>query len=177
MKNKMLPKKSCTKQAAFAKQILNLSNSSFKGIPRNGTSKRFSVDKVQSIARQSIDTESSFIMKYESGVDGSQNKSFAILDDIWTSNTTMDHNNRYKFNDDNHVKTKINSRNNRLKLHASENRVDTSKFHDGKFRRKEKLEKLSSTTVKSFKQNLSERMASNDTIYLYENQISKCVIK
>lgn len=65
-----------------------------------------------------------------------------------------------------------NNKQNQLKLHRSENRINKRKLQ--KFR-KTGLEELPLKTMKSFKQNVSERI-SDDTIYLYENQTSKCVI-
>jgi hypothetical protein len=120
-------------------------------------------------------------MKYnESGTYESQNN-FTTLDDLfWTSNAILNQN-QHKFNHHNHVETAVNSRsvidnnvqNDRLKLHTSKDRVHTSSIHDGSFGRT-RFEKFPSKNVKSFKQNLSE--ISNDTIYLYENQTSMCVI-
>lgn len=89
---------------------------------------------------------------------------------------------RYGFDYD-QLRTEINSTRFRisnniqdqLKLRRSENRLDTGKLHDGKFR-KTGLEKLPLRTMKSFKQNFSERTIPNDTVYLYENRTSKCVI-
>jgi len=119
-------------------------------------------------------------MKYnESGTYESQNN-FTLDDLFWTSNAVLNQN-QHKFDHHNHVKTTMNPkpvidnnvRNDRLKLHASKNKVRTSSIHDENFGRT-KLGKFPSKNIKSFKQNLSE--ISNDTIYLYENQTSMCVI-
>lgn len=142
-----------------------------------------SADKVENIAKQSVDTESSLITKCESGTDGSQYQNFTVFDDIWASSATMNKNQKlHKLHARTGMKSNLgtdsNIRNNRLKSHAYEIKgiKNRNKLHNGELRGGEESGKLSSETVKCFKQNSSRRMASNNTIYLYENQTSKCVI-
>lgn len=79
--------------------------------------------------------------------------------------------NQYEFDYDN-IKTN-NVQIDQLKL-RSQNRINIEKFYDGKW--KTEWEKLPLKTIKSFNPNYSQKTISNDTIYLYENRTSKCVI-
>lgn len=129
-----------------------------------------SSDKIESIAERFV-TESSLIMNYESRSYEEQNENLNVLENIvWPSSTIKNRShNQYEFDYD---KTN-NIQMDQLKLRRLQNRIDIEKFYDGKF--KAKLEKLPLKTITSFKRNFSQKTISNNTIYLYENQTSKCV--
>lgn len=141
----------------------------------NGMNKEsLSVDKIENIAKRVVSTKSSLIMKYESRQE--QNENFNILKNIiWSSSTIKNKNhNRYEFDCDNRVNAN-NMQMSELKLRRSQNKIDTEKFYDEKCKITE-WEKLPLKAIKSFKRNLSQKTISNDTIYLYKNRTSKCVI-
>lgn len=114
-------------------------------------------------------------MKYESRPCKEQNKNLNVLKNIvWPSSTIKNKShNQYEFDCDNRVKTN-NIQMDQLKLRKLQHRIDIEKFYDGKC--KAEWEKLPLKILKSFKQNFSQKTISNDTIYLYENRTSKCVI-
>lgn len=153
-------------------------------IVANGTKESLSANKVQSITKEFVGTESSLIMRCKNQPYEKQEKNITVLKNIvWPLSTIRKSNHsRYGFDYDNQLRTEINSRfrlsNNirdQLKLRRSENKINMRKLHDGKFR-KTGLEKLPLEMMKSFKQNFSGRTMPNDTVYLYENRTSKCVI-
>lgn len=111
-------------------------------------------------------------MKYESRPCKKQNKNLNVLENIvWPSSTIKNRShNQYEFDYD---KTN-NIQMDQLKLRRLQNKIDIEKLYDGKC--KAKLEKLPLKTITSFKRNFSQKTISNDTIYLYENRTSKCVI-
>lgn len=108
-------------------------------------------------------------MKYENQSCKKQNKNLNVLKNIiWPSSRNY---NQLEFDYDKRIKTN-NVQMDQLKLRRSQNRIDIGKFCDEKW--KTEWKKLPLKTIKSFKAN--QKTISNDTIYLYENQISKCVI-
>lgn len=112
-------------------------------------------------------------MKYENRTCKEQNKNLNVLKNIvWPSSMIKNRNhNQHEFDYDKRIETN-NVQMEQLKLHRSQNRIDIEKFYDGKW--KTEWEKLPLKTIKFFKPN--QKTISNDTIYLYKNQISKCVI-
>ncbi|XP_067206378.1 lisH domain-containing protein ARMC9-like isoform X2 [Linepithema humile] len=186
MKNKMLPKESCIKQAAFTKQkISNLSDSFLKGqriIANDINKESLPANNIQNIAKGFVGTDSSLITKCENRLHKRQNKYLTTLKDtVWPSSAHNKRNyNQYKFDHDNHVSTRVNPRfeiNNdvqvgRLKLYRSENRIDIGKLHDGKLR-ETALENLPLKATKIFQQTFPEGTILNDTIYLYDNRTSQ----
>lgn len=120
-------------------------------------------------------------MRYNNRPYEKQERNITVLKNIILPANAIRKNNRYEFDYNNQFRTEINSRfriNNNIqyqsKLCRSEDEINTGKLYDGKFR-KTKLEKLPLETMKSFKRNFTGRTIPN-TIYLYENQTSKCVI-
>lgn len=109
-----------------------------------------------------------------------QNKYLATLKDtVWPSSALDKQNyDKYKFDCDNRAIMRVNPRfdinNNvrvdRLKLYRSENRIDAGKLKETA------LESLPLKTMNLFKQTLPEGTILHDTIYLYDNRTSQCVI-
>jgi len=121
-------------------------------------------------------------MRYNNQPYEKQERNVNVLKNIiWPANA-IKKNNRYEFDYDNQFRTKVNSKfrnNNNIQYQSKscrlEDKINAGKLYDEKFR-KTKLEKLPLEMMKSFKRNLTGRTIPNDTIYLYENRTSKCVI-
>lgn len=142
----------------------------------NGTNKEsLSADKIENIAKKFVSTKSSLIMKYESRPSKKQNENLNVLKNIiWPSSTIKNRNhNQCEFDYDNRVKIN-NMQMDQLKLCRSQNKID-AEVYDGKWKITE-WEKLPLKAIKSFQRNFSQKTIPNDTIYLYENRTSKCVI-
>lgn len=112
-------------------------------------------------------------MKYENRPCKEQNKNLNVLKNIVWPSSIIKNINQYEFDYDKGIKIN-NIQMNQLKLHKSQNKINIEKLYDGKW--KTEWEKLPLKTIKSFKPNFSQKTISNDTIYLYENRTSKCVI-
>lgn len=128
-------------------------------------------------------------MKRESLIHGKQDGNLASLKNaIWPSSAIFfNKRNQYQFDYNNRIRTRINPKfeiNNNiqedpLKLCKLENRIGIGRLYDEKFKRifnSRDLEKFPPKTERVFKGNLTKKRNSHDTIYLYENQTSKCVI-
>lgn len=134
----------------------------FKGqeIIMNGTNKTLlSADEVHSVSKGFINTESSFATKYKSREYGRRDRNLALFKNtVWLSDA-IDRENNSQYQYKNQLKSAESSM---RKLREESMGMN--------------LERVSSKTMQAVSQNISKKIAPNDTIYLYENRPSKCVI-